>query len=273
MPKNLLKIIILVYFSSIIYAQKFAEILFYTGGKKIITLQPIPENIGYKLRLRGTSKYKNLYFQINKLDEFNRIKKQREVRLDLKNSNEFDYYYYLKDGTGRYEIVIFGNNSGAGRYSGLCNFYINSRTNIPQNLAKLNINNKIIEFVNSVMGKKVGRGECWDLAQAVLDYYSADWKRPTYFGIPLNPEKDNIIPGDIIQMYNVRLEYNNKIEYFGLPEHTAIVYKVISKNNFKIAHQNVAGKRFVILSNFNLKYVKTGNVKFYRPVAGLIKAR
>lgn len=273
MLKNLLKIIILLYFCSTLYAQKFAEILFYTGGESIITLHPIPENVGYKLRLKGTSRYKNLYFQINRFDKFNRIINQREVRLDLKNSNKFDYYYYLKDGIGRYEIVIFGNDSGAERYAGLCNFFINSYTNIPQNLDELNINNKIIGFVDSVMGKKVGRGECWDLAQAALDYCNADWKRPTYYGIPLDPAKNEIIPGDIIQLYNVRLEYNNKIEYFGLPEHTAIVYKVISKNNFKIAHQNVAGKRFVILSNFNLKYVKTGTMKFYRPVAGLIKTQ
>jgi len=72
-------------------------------------------------------------------------------------------------------------------------------------------------------------------------------------------------------MYNVKLKYGNSYEYFGLPQHTAIVYKVREKKDYEIAHQNVGGKRYVIKSDFAMKYMYSGSVQFYRPISGLIK--
>lgn len=247
-----------------------AEIHYYSKGKDIIELKNIQDTVEYYIELKGKSKFKNLLFQIKKIDTYNRTVAQREIRLILDNP-DFEYYYFLKDGKGRYNFKIFGSNYDTANYTGLCYWTIDSKKDYPGNLLDLNINKKILNYVEKVIGKKVGRGECWDLAQEALDYYSADWKRPTKFGILIDHKKDEVLPGDIIQMYNVRLEYGNRIEYFGLPQHTAIVYKVLSKDHFQLAHQNVAGKRTVILSELNLNYIKTGHLQFYRPIAGFIK--
>ena len=106
-----------------------------------------------------------------------------------------------------------------------------------------------------------------------MDKYSADWKRTTQFGIPLDPDKDEILPGDIVQMYKVKLKHGNKYEYFGLPQHTAIIYKVRGKKDYELAHQNVGTKRYVMKSDFKMKYMYSGSVKFYRPIAGLVPAK
>ncbi len=263
--KNCVLIIaVLSLYTTIIYSENNVQINYYTGGKEKFELQSIPKNLGYKIRLTGSSKYKNIWFQISKSG------KKHDIKLHLENKEKFDYYYYFKDGAGTYKITVFGVNNIRNRYSGLCYFTIQSSTNIPHKLTELKINNKIIEYVDSVMGKKVGRGECWDLAQAALDYYNADWKRTTQFGIPLDPDKDEIIPGDIVQMYNVKLKYENKTEYFGLPQHTAIIYKVYSEKNYEIAHQNVAGKRYMLKSDFKMEYMYSGSVRFYRPISGLV---
>lgn len=135
------------------------------------------------------------------------------------------------------------------------------------------LNSKIIEYVDSVMGKQVDRGECWDLAAGALDHAGAHLDRSNYkninvFGKVLNPKKDVIYPGDIIQIENAKLEYvkGNGIYTETMPHHTAIVYEVLKKNHFKIAHQNTSfSGRKVGLSEFNLDHVKKGKITFYRP--------
>jgi hypothetical protein len=246
----------------------FSQINYYKQGIDNISFEDLKFYTDYKLNLKGISKFKVLFFKINKLDENGVVSKTREFKLILEN-DKFDCLYYLKDGKGKYEIVVFGNNNNGLNYAGLCYFYVESTENLPDNL-DLNINEKILEFLNNSLGKTIGRGECWDLAAEALDYYSADWKRPTEFGNLIAPEKVKILPGDIIQMFNLKFEYKNKIEYFGLPEHTAIVYKVLNNKKFIIAHQNVDGKRYVILSEIDFNNVKSGYFKFYRPIAGLI---
>jgi len=247
------------------------NILWYTYGKNKLQLESIPEKVGYKVHFKGVSKYKHLFFQINKIGKNNNIENQREVKLILSKPNEkFDKYYYLKDGKGLYQIYILGNQSGKGSYSGICRISVTSTNTLPFNIEKLKINKKILNFVDTTFNKTIGRGECWDLAQQALDINSADWRRTTLFGKRLDINKDKILPGDIVQMYNVKLKYKNKIEYFGLPKHTAIIYKVIDNKNFILAHQNVGGKRFVIKSPFNMKYMVSGTVEFYRPIAGLL---
>ena len=136
------------------------------------------------------------------------------------------------------------------------------------------LNKKVVDYVDKVIGKKVDRGECWDLASAALDYAGAhldrtDQKSIYIFGAEINPKKDEILPGDIVQLENVLLEYTkgNGIYHENMTHHTAIIYKVIESNYFKIAHQNTSfsGKK-VGLSEFKLTDVKKGKVIFYRPV-------
>jgi len=139
------------------------------------------------------------------------------------------------------------------------------------------LNAKVIQYVNQNMGKKVDRGECWDLAAGALAYSNAYFDRSsmktvTIYGRKLNPQKDEILPGDMIQFEKVKMKWTegNRMftSYLGMPNHTAIVYKVNSPGDYEIAHQNAGdwGKK-VGVNNFRLDRVTGGKMKFYRPVA------
>jgi hypothetical protein len=133
------------------------------------------------------------------------------------------------------------------------------------------INQQIVDYVKSVIGTKVDRGECWDLANEALTRVNAQWDHKFNYGEEVNPEKDSIYPGDIIHFENVVLKYkkDNAIYSENYPQHTAIVYRVLGPGEYEIAHQNTSftGKK-VGLSTLRLKDKKSGKWKFYRPKAG-----
>jgi hypothetical protein len=122
------------------------------------------------------------------------------------------------------------------------------------------VNQKIVDFSTKSMGKKVDRGECWDLAKFALDYAGAKWEAPFDYGKIVDPKKDTILAGDIIQFEKVKS--SNGISF---PHHTAIVYKVISSGKYLIAHQNFNYIRKVGTLELDLSLVTKGSIKFYRP--------
>ncbi len=141
------------------------------------------------------------------------------------------------------------------------------------NIGDPKLNQKVIEYIDTVIGLQVGRGECWDLAAAALDHAGAYLDRSNQeniyvFGKKINPKKDRIYPGDILQMENIKLEYQigNTIHTETMTHHTAIVFEVLGKNHYKVAHQNTSfsGKK-VGVSELNLNYNKHGKVTVYRP--------
>jgi hypothetical protein len=138
-----------------------------------------------------------------------------------------------------------------------------AQDNIPE------LNQEIIEYVNTVIGKKVDRGECWDLAYQALTRNDAQWDGEYVYGKRVNPLKDQIFPGDIIQFKGVKLQYQkgNTVYKETMPHHTAIVYKVIRKGVFELAHQNTgfSGKK-VGISQLNIRDVVKGKMQFYRPI-------
>ncbi|WP_109831409.1 hypothetical protein [Reichenbachiella versicolor] len=136
------------------------------------------------------------------------------------------------------------------------------------------LNEKIIKYVDSVMGTKVDRGECWDLAAGALAYSEAYFDRSsmktiTTYGRRLNPDKEEILPGDLIQFEGVLLKWkeNNTTFSESMGQHTAIVYKVNAPKNYEIAHQNTSswGKK-VGVSTFRLDRMQKGKVFIYRPI-------
>ena len=133
------------------------------------------------------------------------------------------------------------------------------------------LNKKIVEYVESVIGKKVDRGECWDLAYQALNRFNAQWDGKFHYGKLINPKRESVLPGDIIQFKNVKIRYqitNTTYTEF-MKQHTAIVYNIKRKNVFTIAHQNTEfSGRKVGLSDLNLNHVVKGNVKIYRPIPG-----
>jgi hypothetical protein len=130
------------------------------------------------------------------------------------------------------------------------------------------INQEIVTYVKSVIGTKVGRGECWDLAKNALTLVNAKWDHRTAFGIKVDPKKDTIYPGDIIQFENVVLKYKSDkgLVEETFPHHTAIVYEVIAPGEYKIAHQNTGytGKK-VGVSGLRIADKKAGKWQFYQP--------
>lgn len=130
-------------------------------------------------------------------------------------------------------------------------------------------NAKIIEYINSVKGKKVDRGECWDLANGALTYAHAKWESPYHFGKPIDYKSEKIFPGDIIHIQNVTMESvsGNSITRWKMAEHTAILYELKEAHKVMIAEQNVNSVRKVQINEWNLDDVKSGKMQFFRPEA------
>jgi len=131
------------------------------------------------------------------------------------------------------------------------------------------LNKQIIEYVKTTIGKKIDRGECWDLANQALTRTDADWNHEYKYGKLLNPKKDTIYPGDIIQFEGVKVKYKkgNTTYTESMEHHTSIVFRVIAKDVFELAHQNTGfSGRKVGLSTLDLKNIIKGRMTIYRPV-------
>ncbi len=131
------------------------------------------------------------------------------------------------------------------------------------------LNLQMQAYVKSVVNKKVARGECWDLAAQGLNKINANWDKNYGFGKVIDPRRDCVFPGDIIQFEGVEITYEDKGTYFveSMEHHTAVVYEVKEKGKYIIAQQNTGfhGKR-VSLDPLEMKNVRKGSYTFYRPV-------
>lgn len=252
------------------------KVKYYRDGLDKFLLDTIPQKTGYLLPFYGESQYSSLMLSIVT------PVKTRQVAIHLK-SKKFSFLYIIKDGEGQYKITVYGNQGDLQSYKGLCSFSFVATNTLPKNSSALFLNDKILSYVKRNIGKTVGRGECWDLAQEALEKNYADWTRPYSFGRLFNPQKETVLPGDIIQMKSLVLrrviETNVNGQKatrtttlrYGNPDHTAIVKRVISPNVYEVYHQNADGKRYVIEGLMDLNYKVSGVLWFYRPQAGMIK--
>ncbi len=143
-----------------------------------------------------------------------------------------------------------------------------SQTDIPD------VNNRVITYVKTVIGSTVGRGECWDLADQALSFADARFDKTSRstiytFGKLYDPEKESVLPGDIIQFENVVVSYKdgNMIFTENYKHHTAIVYDVKENGSLELAHQNTSfGGHKVALSEFKSENVRKGKLLFYHPI-------
>jgi len=129
------------------------------------------------------------------------------------------------------------------------------------------INKEIIAFVDSRMNKKVGRGECWDLAAEALNASGAKWDGKLNFGRKLG-EGEQIFPGDIIQFEGAKIKtQDGNVRYTQvLKHHTGIVYSMKGQRSFDMANQNTAehGKK-VAITFIDLDQLTSGKISIYRP--------
>lgn len=130
------------------------------------------------------------------------------------------------------------------------------------------MNRAVLAFVQAHMGKTVGTGECWDLAALALDKVGAAWDHDLRFGREVDPKREAVLPGDIMQFEGVEVNYargtSRVRESYG--HHTAIVQAVKSPGVFTLAHQNIGRGRFVQLSDLAVADVTKGVYRIYRPV-------
>jgi hypothetical protein len=131
------------------------------------------------------------------------------------------------------------------------------------------MNNAIIHVAQSTIGKKIERGECWDLIQYVLNRSGASWDGLNDFGLAYDYKKACVQPGDVIRFEKVQLEWmdeegNGFTEQFG--HHYAIVYAVSADGVLTLIHQNTGQHgRKVGLTSLNLKHMTSGMLFFFRP--------
>jgi hypothetical protein len=131
------------------------------------------------------------------------------------------------------------------------------------------VNRKVLEFVDRNMGVTVGRGECWDLAAEALDHADAQWDGAWKFGRPVDPVKEEVLPGDIVRFRNVLTRHRSGTmqREERMADHTAVIHQVHDRGIYTLAHQNtdVSGRK-VGVSRFLLEHVVRGKVEFFRPV-------
>ena len=130
------------------------------------------------------------------------------------------------------------------------------------------LNVGVLKFVKSKINKKVGRGECWDLAAEALEFVDAKWNKEYIFGQEVDPNTDCIFAGDIIQFEDVKLKYiKDEVTYHEMMlHHTAIIYQVLGTGKYKLAHQNIRTRNNrVEITAIDLKDIYKGELHIYRP--------
>lgn len=115
---------------------------------------------------------------------------------------------------------------------------------------------KVLQFATSKLNTKVGRGECWDLAEQALKVASAktsnDYgkvKADSDYVWGLKVELASVQAGDIIQFRNYKVTLTKTTETsegidtqskeIERPHHTAIVEKLNKDGSIQVIEQNI----------------------------------
>lgn len=131
------------------------------------------------------------------------------------------------------------------------------------------LNARVLAFVQAHMGQRVDRGECWDLAAAALDSAGAVWDHRHDFGRLIDPEREAVLPGDIVQFEKVEFRWKDGLDnhVVTMPHHTAIIVSEEAPGEFAIAHQNMQGiGRKVGLGRIVLEHRAKGIIRIHRPL-------
>src|SRR5574343_653101 len=74
------------------------------------------------------------------------------------------------------------------------------------------LNKQVLNFAQINLKKKVGRGECWDLAKYALESCNAVWDHKFEYGKILSKD-DCLMRGDIIKYKGVKIKYTERKIY------------------------------------------------------------
>lgn len=243
-----------------------APLTVYKGLEDLFRLSPPAATTPLMLRLDAESRLRSVLVRV--------VRRQGATErryLIMPADKGFTVDILLEDGPGVYDVTLLGSKTGGLQFTGLVSFTTVATGTMPEGLDR-DLGPVVLAETRKRMGKTVGRGECWDLAQEILDEQGASWTRPTEFGRRVDPRREGIRPGDIIQMYGLVLTYPDRVEHFGVPQHTAVV-AAVEGSEVVLWHQNVEGKRFVMEGRLDLSKVTRGRYEVYRPVKGLWRIR
>lgn len=114
-------------------------------------------------------------------------------------------------------------------------------------------NTAVLEYVDSVLGKQVGTGECADLVFNAQFYVKEK-------GIKSSSKSKRVLPGDYI--YFNQAKFSNGLSF---PKHSGVVYELKTQKQFVIAHQNHNGNKTVQLLEIDLNQLVSGSVNTNHP--------
>jgi hypothetical protein len=126
------------------------------------------------------------------------------------------------------------------------------------------LNQKVLDFAVSNLGKQVGSGECWELGAEALAYANAEPPKGQVFGdvVPLA----SMLPGDILEFDKAYFVGANYWLSLGAPYHTAIV-SAAQGTSIAMLNQNVNGVKLVQITIIHLADMRSGTITVYRPAA------
>lgn len=123
---------------------------------------------------------------------------------------------------------------------------------------------RMIKFVDDNMGKRVGRGVCYELIKEATGdkgWFGNQWAHKKKYRVRTPKE------GDAIEFCKVTYRDKHGLTLH-IDSHLGIVYKIMKDGDIIVAEQNVGVKSLkdskVILSPFNYKQIECGKIKFYR---------
>lgn len=139
---------------------------------------------------------------------------------------------------------------------------------------------RFLNYAVTRLGQRIGRGECWDLADQALEslpsvmYHRGlgpggdyKWGLLSATITRANPVA-NLRPGMILQFRDAVFHWrrNRKVYLRKAEHHTAIVSAVSDdKNDLCILHQNESGVRQVTFGYYRISSIKGGTVWAYAP--------
>ena len=121
----------------------------------------------------------------------------------------------------------------------------------------------LVAFCKQNMGKQVGNGECWTLANEA--FRSCGLARPggdnRVWGRLLDLKQEKLAPGDIVEYRNAKFSNGSSTG----PAHTSVVVKGGRRGSATIAEQNWSGHKTVREAPFDSRTLIEGEVMVYRP--------
>ncbi len=123
------------------------------------------------------------------------------------------------------------------------------------------INQKMIAYVEKNKGRKILRGECWDVVKMALTESGANWTPPTDFGKVVDLK--NVLPGDVVMFENTVFKGENYSQSFG--GHYAVVHTINDDGTILLAHQNYNKVRKIRFDKITPAHLVKGELTFFRP--------